>query len=577
MDAHDVTAGVLALPDDIQADILRRLGAHSLARCRCACAPWQCLVDARGLLRPHTLPRRAFPGFFANLRAVATEPWRKPGGSAVFLPPPASRAHAVDRLAFLRPQLPSFLTEIVVRDQCNGLVLCFWAGEPTVGFVCNPTTQRWARLPDPPDRWPRGHDGAFLAFDPAVSLDYEAFLLPVPAPRGQSNGGMSRGCNYDKATLGMFMPESFLNPREEDPGEDGANLLPVLVFSSASGRWRSKLLAPGRCAPARLFERVTRRGQRRDADTWAPTWRAAVYRGGTLYAHCGRRVLVALRCAEGTYDMVKLPSRQADPDAAAAATERYAAEHVLAGLPVSAVFPGAGGDVPALRYARVDAFRVRVWALQELPDGQLSWAQTHDRDLAAHARMLEFLHDAPSNRAPPEERASCVWFSDGCGEDTVASASGDGRWNWDDAGLLDMEVGEGDLPSGSPPPFSILGCHASGQEEVVYLASGAAFHVVAYHLGSGKVRYMGRVVSLDDRDRLDGVFAYRPCIVDALPNNSWCVSLSSLSLLPTRAKHGADVLHDWRQHETGHFWLLANGAYCDRNFGHFATFCTLIF
>jgi hypothetical protein len=28
-------------------------------------------------------------------------------------------------------------------------------------------------------------------------------------------------------------------------------------------------------------------------------------------------------------------------------------------------------------------------------------------------------------------------------------------------------------------------------------------------------------MSLGDGDRLDGVFPYRPCIVDALPHDSW--------------------------------------------------------
>ncbi|CAD6260802.1 unnamed protein product [Miscanthus lutarioriparius] len=50
-------------------------------------------------------------------------------------------------------------------------------------FVCNPTTERWALLPPPPTWWPHGHKGLFLAFDPAVSLEYEVLLLPVPPPR----------------------------------------------------------------------------------------------------------------------------------------------------------------------------------------------------------------------------------------------------------------------------------------------------------------------------------------------------------------------------------------------------------
>ncbi|KAG2572311.1 hypothetical protein PVAP13_7KG169275, partial [Panicum virgatum] len=146
-------AGIDALPGDILADeVLRRLRAHSLARCRCVCALWRALVDGRGLLLPHALPPRAFPGFFADARVT---PWRS--ARPCFLPPPASWAPAPDRLAFLRAHLPRGAAD----------------APGAAGFVCNPTTERWARVPPPPVWWPRGHEGLFLAFDPAVSLDYE--------------------------------------------------------------------------------------------------------------------------------------------------------------------------------------------------------------------------------------------------------------------------------------------------------------------------------------------------------------------------------------------------------------------
>ena len=70
--------------------------------------------------------------------------------------------------------------------QCNGLMLCFQdylVGRLVASFVCNPTTEHWALLPPPPTWWPHGHKGLFLAFDPAVSLEYEVLLLPVPPPR----------------------------------------------------------------------------------------------------------------------------------------------------------------------------------------------------------------------------------------------------------------------------------------------------------------------------------------------------------------------------------------------------------
>ena len=45
------------LPDDLTADILRRLPPRSLAVSRCVCRGWRDLVDAGRLLRVDLLPR----------------------------------------------------------------------------------------------------------------------------------------------------------------------------------------------------------------------------------------------------------------------------------------------------------------------------------------------------------------------------------------------------------------------------------------------------------------------------------------------------------------------------------------
>jgi len=77
-----------------------------------------------------------------------------------------------------------------------------------------------------------------------------------------------------------------------------------------------------------------------------------------------------------------------------------------------------------------------------------------------------------------------------------------------------------DVGAGAQTQFSILGCHPS--KEVIFLVAGA-FHVVAYHLGGGKVQYLGRIVSLGDGDRVEAAIPYRPCTVDALPSYTWRV------------------------------------------------------
>ncbi|XP_062227394.1 uncharacterized protein LOC133925501 [Phragmites australis] len=332
----------------------------------------------------------------------------------------------------------------------------------------------------------------------------------------------------------MFVPKSF--GKQQEPDE---KLAPLFAFSSATGRWSRQLFEPGRCAPARLYDKVMRRRrQSSEVDPWVRTWRLAVHSHGSLYAHCEKHVLVVLRCSEGTYDMVRPP---ADADANDGA--HYAAEHVLSHLPVDSYLPEHRGRGAAAVRERRRVPRQGVGVTRIDRRGQLGWTLTHDKDLSAYARMLDLLHDAPSNcvQLATEGRGGgqgkCVWFSDEDGDDVANGGKGDGcpgRWNWDDASLLDVEVGEGELLGGaacSPPPFSFLGCHPS--KEVIYLAAGA-FHVVAYHLGSAKVQYLGRVMSLGDGDRVEGVFPYRPCIVDALPPYSCpfpCVKIANKASL----------------------------------------------
>ncbi|BAS85661.1 Os03g0668100, partial [Oryza sativa Japonica Group] len=60
---------VAALPDDVLAEVLRRLAPRCLAACRCVCKPWRDLVDDRRLLlllRAEELLPRPLAGIFLN-------------------------------------------------------------------------------------------------------------------------------------------------------------------------------------------------------------------------------------------------------------------------------------------------------------------------------------------------------------------------------------------------------------------------------------------------------------------------------------------------------------------------------
>lgn len=48
------------LPEDVLAEILRRLPPRSLAASRCVCTDWRSAIDSRRLLRPPAVARRHF-------------------------------------------------------------------------------------------------------------------------------------------------------------------------------------------------------------------------------------------------------------------------------------------------------------------------------------------------------------------------------------------------------------------------------------------------------------------------------------------------------------------------------------
>ncbi|XBI06610.1 hypothetical protein VPH35_134605 [Triticum aestivum] len=119
-DLHDD----LPLPDDVLADLLRRLAPQSLAAARCVRKAWRRTIDERHLLRADKLPLslagifiqfdyHVFPEFFAR---------------------PSSSAHAAvnTKLDFLpRPSYPFgevgdlVFQDYFVQDHCNGLLLTY--------------------------------------------------------------------------------------------------------------------------------------------------------------------------------------------------------------------------------------------------------------------------------------------------------------------------------------------------------------------------------------------------------------------------------------------------------------------
>ncbi|RLN17025.1 hypothetical protein C2845_PM02G25370 [Panicum miliaceum] len=150
---------VRELPDDLTAEVLRRLPPRSLAVSRCVCRAWRDAIDARRLLRGDLLPR-SVGGIFMNYCTLY---------SPEFLSRPTAGRSISGNLEFI----PGIST---VVDHYNGLLLI---AETKADYVANPATRRWARLPPCP-MMPRRTEDAIkcLVYDPTMSPHYEVFLIP---------------------------------------------------------------------------------------------------------------------------------------------------------------------------------------------------------------------------------------------------------------------------------------------------------------------------------------------------------------------------------------------------------------
>jgi hypothetical protein len=125
------------LPDDVLAEVLRRLGSpRRLAASRCVCKAWRDVVDACRLLRVDLLPI-SLAGIFTHIQGIALPKYFSPVSSAHIAPFDYLHAHG--------------LKSVEIMQHCNGLLLL--GNDAT---VLNPATRQWARLPSPP---PHVHAG----------------------------------------------------------------------------------------------------------------------------------------------------------------------------------------------------------------------------------------------------------------------------------------------------------------------------------------------------------------------------------------------------------------------------------
>ncbi|CAN6292180.1 unnamed protein product [Urochloa humidicola] len=307
---------VQALPEEMLADVLRRLAPRSLAASRCVCKAWHAAVDARQLLRAELLPH-TLGGLFVDFNMQ---------GRPEFFSASSSSPHAVavsSDLGFM-PEPKSD-----VADHCNGLLLR-WRD------VVNPATRQWAPLPpEPPPRSRTNAEGffadPFLVFDPAVSPHYEVFLMPT-------------------ITWWALLDNDVATARSEWPPA----LCQTHVFSSRMGCWEERsFVREG--DPAGTIAEMKR--------AFTMDKRYGVYWRGALYVHCQNDFMCRVSLANCTYQVIKPPPAEngADDD------------------DDDPPVPYLGRSEKGVYCAMLNhkESRLRVWILDESSAHQMEWVLKH--------------------------------------------------------------------------------------------------------------------------------------------------------------------------------------------------------
>jgi hypothetical protein len=204
------------LPDDVLADVFRRLAPRWLATSRCVRRAWRAAIDAGRHLRADLLPlsfhgiflhfvHHKFPELFAR-PSSSTGALAAISGGFDFLPTTNTSIRVSDRDYFLDWR------DYDILHHCNGLLLLST-------YVVNPATRRWDRLPQHPrapavrmDGYCRTIFRNYLVFDPTLSPHYEVFRIPHLCTRNH---------------------QYYFDPLVEEPSSPC--ILPV--FSSRSCQW----------------------------------------------------------------------------------------------------------------------------------------------------------------------------------------------------------------------------------------------------------------------------------------------------------------------------------------------------
>ncbi|KAL6885509.1 hypothetical protein ACP4OV_010288 [Aristida adscensionis] len=472
-----------ALPEDLLADILRRLPGPTLAAARCVRKAWRAIVDDRELLLPHLLPQSVH-GIFVN--------YIDHGRPQLFArPSPPSASPAVDGMLGFLPNHPN-RDWWSVLDHCNGLLLCAIEWETEL-CVCNPATRQWTVLPKN-DEFRRGGAYAYLAFDPAVSPHYEVFLIPVvpekPSPphrRRKEEVGRRRLRRQQETKDASFcldrlfaspedgeivaveeevkqpMPSKYDTDDDEEEEQDPCRLMEwpptpwtLQVFSSRTGQWEPRVFiregeAAGTVEGMRLY--------RSEPTFHGPRRRYAVCHQGALYVHCRGGYVMRLFLSRHQYQVIETPLGDIEKTT-------YAK-------------PYLGKSQGAVCFGIVHGFQLSIWVLYE-SSGFTDWILEYENDMTHHAQHVASLYNHRGQMNNPwvveEDNVNHMYRREKIRRKQF-------EWDSDNDDFVEIEPYVGYVHQ----DFDILGFHPFKQ--TVFL--GQQFDTVAYHLESSKIQYLG--------------------------------------------------------------------------------------
>ncbi|XBI98506.1 hypothetical protein VPH35_018736 [Triticum aestivum] len=269
------------LPEELLADVLRRVAPRGLAACRCACKALLGIINARRLLRTDLLPH-SVAGIFINFHSE---------GLPEFFARPSTGPTISGRFDYLPPHIGDSQYRGKIEDHCNGLLLLEDYFENY--YVVNPATRQWNSLPPHPSMSKSGEIDAdftyqeYLIFDPTVSPHYQftkgVFVISNPTGKWKPE---DFGYNRALDELDTVMEESEWPP----------SVCALHVFSSSSGRWEERsFIRDGKAAD-------TIADMRRHFDK-----HYAVYCRGALYMHCITDFIMRFSLSNDKCQVIKPP------------------------------------------------------------------------------------------------------------------------------------------------------------------------------------------------------------------------------------------------------------------------------